>query len=40
MLDHIINSTELFNKLDKININPEEKYLKIKLMEIVIVLEN
>lgn len=35
----MMNSTELFNKLDKININQEEKDLKTKLPEIVLTLE-
>ncbi|QLH04612.1 response regulator [Nitrosopumilus oxyclinae] len=40
VLDHMINNTELFNKLDKININQEEKDIKTKLSEIMVVLEN
>ncbi|MGY5147612.1 MAG: response regulator [Candidatus Nitrosopumilus sp. bin_7KS] len=40
VLDHMINNVELFNKLDKININQVEKDIKTKLSEIMIVLEN
>ena len=30
VLDHMVNNVELFNKLDKININQEEKDIKTK----------
>ncbi len=40
VLDHMINSTEIFEKLEKISINQEEKEIKQKISEIVTVLEN
>ena len=40
VLNHMINSTEVFDKLDKININQEEKDLNRKLSEIMTVLQN
>jgi CheY-like chemotaxis protein len=40
VLDHMINNTEIFDKLDKITINQEEKDLSRKLSEIMTVLQN
>jgi len=40
VLEHMINNTEIFEKLDKISINQEEKDTKQKLSEIMTVLEN
>ena len=40
VLEHMINNTEVFEKLDKISINQEEKDTKQKLSEIMTVLEN
>jgi len=40
VLDHMINSTEVFKKLDKITINQEEKELSRKISEIMAVLQN
>ena len=40
MLEHMINNTEIFNKLEKITINQEEKELSKKLSEIMTVLQN
>ena len=40
VLEHMINNTEIFEKLDKITINQEEKDTKQKLSEIMTVLEN
>ena len=40
VLEHMINNTEIFEKLDKITINQEEKDTKQKLAEIMTVLEN
>ncbi len=40
VLEHMINNTEVFDKLDKITINQEEKELSKKLSEIMTVLEN
>ena len=40
VLDHMINSTEIFEKLEKISINQEEKEIKQKVSEIMTVLEN
>ena len=39
-LDHIINSTKISEKLEKISINQEEKKIKQKVSEIVTVFEN
>ncbi len=40
VLDHMINNSEVFEKLEKITINQEEKELKQKVSEIITVLEN
>jgi len=40
VLDHMINSTDVFDELDKITINQEEKDLNRKLSEIMTVLQN
>ncbi len=40
VLDHMINSTEIFEKLDRISINQEEKEISQKVSEIMTVLEN
>ncbi len=40
VLDHMINNTEIFDKLDKITINQEEKDLSRKLSEIMTVLQD
>jgi len=40
VLEHMINNTEIFEKLDKISINQEEKDTSQKLSEIMNVLEN
>jgi len=40
VLDHMINSTEIFEKLEKISINQEEKELKQKVSDIITVLES
>lgn len=40
VLDHMIDNTEVFEKLDKITINQEEKELSQKLSEIMTVLQN
>ena len=40
VLDHMINNTEVFEKLDKITINQEEKEMSQKISEIMTVLQN
>jgi len=40
VLEHMINNTKIFEKLDKISINQEEKDTNQKLSEIMNVLEN
>ena len=40
VLDHMINSREVFQKLDKISINQEEKDISRKVSEIMTVLQN
>ena len=40
VLEHMINNTEVFDKLEKITINQEEKDMSRKLSEIMAVLEN
>lgn len=40
VLEHMINNTEIFDKLEKITMNQEEKELSKKLSEIMIVLQN
>ncbi len=40
VLEHMINNTEIFEKLEKININQEEKDIHQKVSEIMTVLQN
>ena len=40
VLEHMINNVAIFEKLEKININQEEKDIKEKVAEIMTVLEN
>ncbi len=40
VLDHMIHSKDVFEKLDKITINQEEKEISAKVSEIMTVLEN
>ncbi|MFQ5781562.1 MAG: response regulator [Nitrosopumilus sp.] len=40
VLDHMINNTEIFEKLEKININQEEKDIEQKMSEALTVLQN
>ena len=40
VLNHMINNTDVFDKLDKITINQEEKDLSKKISDIMTVLEN
>jgi two-component SAPR family response regulator len=40
VLEHMINDTEVFDKLEKITINQEEKEMSKKLSEIITVLES
>ncbi len=40
VLDHMINNITLFEKLDKININQEEKDISQKMSEAIEILEN
>ncbi|MCV0430122.1 response regulator [Nitrosopumilus sp.] len=39
-LDHMINNTEVFEKINKININQEEKDISKKVSEVITILEN
>jgi two-component SAPR family response regulator len=40
VLEHMINNVAIFEKLEKININQQEKDIKEKVAEIMTVLEN
>ena len=40
VLEHMINNVAVFEKLEKININQQEKDIKEKVAEIMTVLEN
>ncbi|NNM35793.1 MAG: response regulator, partial [Nitrosopumilus sp.] len=40
VLDHMINNSEIFEKLEKITINQEERGVSQKVSEIMTVLEN
>ena len=40
VLDYMINNSEFFKKLEKININQEEKDIKQKMSEVMTVLQN
>ena len=40
VLEHMINNVAIFEKLEKININQQEKDIKEKVVEIMTVLEN
>ena len=40
VLEHMINNVAIFEKLEKININQQEKDIKEKMAEIMTVLEN